>query len=525
MNRDKSRVREFFDNRSDPDLRNRAVRAAGATVLAGVVGFLIYFISTVILARILVPEDFGLVLIVLTISIPLANFGVRGFTEATIQDKNITHEKISALFWIHVICNLTLGVLFMASAPLIAWLYDDSRLVAISVVISSSIILDAVITQHAALLTRRLYFYKLTAVRLLASLVSSGLAIYLAWTGWEYWALVARRVVGALLLVPLVLVVNPWIPGLPKRHPGVWSMVKFALNTYGNYITNYFSRSLDKMLLGWYSGTTALAHYDKAYYVFTAPANQLSSPLTSVAVATLSKIRDDHERFRHYYFKALSTFALIGMPTSAAVILLAPDIIYFLLGPQWELAGEILRIFGAGVAALLIYGTHGWLHLSLGTPHHWFRWGIFELAVVAAALLAGLPFGAKGVAVAYTIAVCALVGPGLLYAGRPIRLRLSELVAILWPFFVRASIAGVVSWWLFFGVDAIFDFYLGLNSFLRLAVCSAFLLSIYGLLVLASSRTRASLFDSISLARQMIPTRSKKALRDKDSQASSTPRD
>ena len=144
---------------------------------------------------------------------------------------------------------------------------------------------------------------------------------------------------------------------------------------------------------------------------------------------------------------------------------------------------------------------------------------------MAAALLAGLPFGAKGVAVAYTIAVCALVGPGLLYAGRPIRLRLSELVAILWPFFVRASIAGVVSWWLFFGVDAIFDFYLGLNSFLRLAVCSAFLLSIYGLLVLASSRTRASLFDSISLARQMIPTRSNKVLRDKDSQASSTPRD
>ena len=130
---------DYFSNDNlRAGLKERALRGAGATVFSHFSMFAIQLIGTIILARLLTPDDFGLVAMVATFSILLQNFGVRGFTEATIQSDAINHRKISTVFWIHVALSILLTLLFVALSPLIAWFYKEPRLEAIAIVIAAT---------------------------------------------------------------------------------------------------------------------------------------------------------------------------------------------------------------------------------------------------------------------------------------------------------------------------------------------------------------------------------------------------
>ena len=211
-----------------------------------------------------------------------------------------------------------------------------------------------------------------------------------------------------------------WIPGLPRRVPGTGEMVRFALNIYGRFSFNYFARNADNLLVGWRFGSSALGFYKKAYDLFLLPAGQLSSPLTSVAVSALSRLHRGSEQYRRYFLRILAVTAFVGMGVGADLTLIGKDVILLVLGPAWAPAGRIFMFFGPGVGIMLIYNTHGWLHLSIGTAHRWFRWVVVEFVVTAALFLLGLHWGPAGIAGAWTLSFWILTIPAFWYAGNPI---------------------------------------------------------------------------------------------------------
>jgi O-antigen/teichoic acid export membrane protein len=488
------------------DLRKHAVKGAGATVFSNVSDYAIQMIATIVLARLLKPEDFGLVAMVTAFSILFQNFGMRGFTEATIQSEEIDHRKVSTLFWIHIGISVALGLGFVAFSPVLAWLYKEPRLIWIAVAISANFLLFALATQHMALLTRNMQLWRVAGVEIGANILSVVVAISFALYGGGYWSLVARRVSIPLGWVILAWLLCRWVPGMPARGTGVNKMVKFGMNTYGNFMVNYVTRNMDKVLIGLRHGTTSLGFYDRAYYLFVMPVNQLSYPLTNVAVSALSKLQDDVEQFKNYYLKSLSILAFIGMPLSAVLTLIGRDFIHLLLGPQWGMAGDVFTFFGPGIGIMLIYGTHGWLHLSLGKADRWFRWGILELVVTAAFFMAGLPFGASGVAVAYVLSIFVLSGPGLWYAGRPISLSISSIIATIWKYFAAAVAAGLICWHLLYNHALTSGAYAQLNVVVRIFLSTALCSVVYLLLIILIHRGFEPISQFISLGREMIPS-------------------
>lgn len=460
-------------------IKRHAVRGGGITVIAQILIYCIQLCGTVVLARLLSPDDFGLVAMVTAFSILLQNFGIRGFTEATIQSEMINHKKISSLFYIHVTASVVLMLLFISISSIIAWFYKEPRLEAIANIIAISIILNALATQHLALLTRNMQFYKIAANEIIATLIATIISIALAWYGCGYWALVARRVLPILMIAIGAWILCDWVPGLHGINAEVKTMLKFGMNTYGNFATNYLSRNLDKILIGWRYGAQSLGYYERAYYLFTMPVSVLSYPLTNVAVATLSRIRDEPEKYRSYYLNAISILAFIGMPLGIMMTLVGKDLILLLLGSQWNNAGEIFSVFGAGVGILLIYGTHGWLHLSLGRADRWFYWGIIELIISCLSFFAGLPFGAIGVAFAYTISFYLLIIPGLWYAGKPIQLRLFSLLSAIWKYYLTAAIAGLFCWFILYSFNMTATTFLRLGIFNRIAISIILYIPLY----------------------------------------------
>lgn len=502
----KSKKHKIFDtDHLKADVKQHAIKGAGATVFSNVMDYAIQMVGTIVLARLLRPEDFGLIAMVTAFSILFQNFGMRGFTEATIQSEEIDHRVVSTLFWIHISISIVLAAGFIAISPALAWIYKEPRLVLISVAISANFLLFALATQHIALLTRNMQFWKVAAVEIGANTLSVVVAITFAMNGGEYWSLVARRVSIPLGWVIIAWLLCRWVPGLPGRGTGVGKMVKFGMNTFGNFAVNYVTRNLDKVLIGWKHGSQSLGFYDRAYYLFVMPVNQLSYPLTNVAVSALSKLHDDAQRFRDYYLKSLSILAFIGMPLSAVLTLIGKDFILLLLGPQWDKAGEVFSFFGPGIGIMLIYGTHGWLHLSLGKADRWFRWGIMELAVTALFFLAGLPFGVSGVAVAYVLSIFVLCGPGLWYAGLPINLSIFSVVGVIWKYIASSIAAGLISWHLLYNYSVTASIFSGLDIFSRIALSTTLCTVVYLVLIVISYGGFGPISQLISLARQMVP--------------------
>jgi PST family polysaccharide transporter len=137
----------------------------------------------------------------------------------------------------------------------------------------------------------------------------------------------------------------------------------------------------------------------------------------------------------------MAVMAFLGMGLSAGYTLIGKDLIRLLLGPGWERAGQIFTFFAPGIGAMIIYQTHGWIHLSIGRADRWFRWGFVELTVTCLLFLAGLPWGPEGIAVAWCVSFWILVVPAMWYAGSPIGLGVGPVLAVVWRYFVAALLA------------------------------------------------------------------------------------
>jgi O-antigen/teichoic acid export membrane protein len=195
--------------------------------------------------------------------------------------------------------------------------------------------------------------------------------------------------------------------------------------------------------VGWRFGARALGFYKRAYDLFVMPQTQLLAPLSAVVVSTLSRVSRDREQFQRYFLRTISVLALVGMGIGADFALVGQDLFRFLFGPGWEEAGRIFALFGPGIGVMLLYNTHGWIHLSIGRPERWFRWGLMEFACTVTLFALTLHWGPSGIALAWTISYFLLMFPGFWYAGKPIGLGIGPVFAVIWKFFAASVGAGL----------------------------------------------------------------------------------
>jgi O-antigen/teichoic acid export membrane protein/glycosyltransferase involved in cell wall biosynthesis len=424
-------------------LRRLAVRSAGMTIFSGGVSLAIQVVATVVLARLLTPRDFGLVAMVTTFSLLLVNFGLNGITEAVVQREQIDNTLASNLFWINLGAGVLLTIGFAAAGSLIAKFYGDPHVTRVAIGISATIFLTSISVLHLGLLKRAMQFSAVAINDIVARALAVVVSIVFGWAGWGYWALV----IGACAL-PFSTAVGAWlmcrwIPGRPRYAAGTGTMLRFAMHTYGRFSVNYCTRNGDNLLVGWRFGAHALGFYKKAYDLFALSATQLVSSTTVVAVSALSRVRNDSARYRRDLLGAIGVMAFLGMGLAADFTLVGKDLIRVLLGPGWEPAGRIFTFFAPGIGAMIVYHTHGWIHLSIGRADRWFRWGLVELAVTFLLFFLGLRFGPDGIALAWCVSFWILTIPAMWYAGKPIDLGVGLVLSAVWRYTVAALLAGL----------------------------------------------------------------------------------
>ena len=498
---------EFRPSAEDHELRRLAVRGAAATVSASGLGLATQVISTVILARLLTPADFGVVAMVTTFALLLVSFGLNGFTEAVIQAEEVDHHTASNLFWLNTGAGLVLAVGFAAAGSLLARFYGNPLVANAAVGLSIGIFVPSASVIHLALLKRSMCFAEASTNDILGRVVNTVVAILLAVRGWGYLALVGGIVAQQTSLTVGAWCFCRWIPSMPRRTGRTGWMVRFAAKVYAQFGVAYSQQNVDNLLVGWQFNAVALGLYKKAFDLFALTASQLTSPLNNVALAALSRVNQDHERFRRYFAGSLGMIAFIGMAMSGDLTLIGKGVVRLVLGSKWSEAGRIFQIFGPGIGVMLLCSTVGWIHLSIGKPGRWLRWSLVALGFTFCLFLGALRWGPSGVAAAWSISYWVLLIPAFWYAGRPIGFRVTDLLSAIWRYAAAAASAGIAVAIVIRGTQFANSPTSTGAALEGVSVVSILFVAIYLLMVIVFHGGMAPLRQFASLLNELVPSR------------------
>lgn len=412
-------------------LRRHTVRQTSVMVSGQLAQSALQVGSTFILARLLAPEDFGLIAMVSVVVAFVGLFKDIGLTQAVVQERHLAHAQTTGLFWLNEAVTTILALAMAAGAPIVAAMYDETELVGITFAFAAIFFVNGLGSMPQAILSRRMAFRRIAVGETGATVLGIAAAIIVAASGGEYWALVAMPGVRALTLTSFLWATCGWRPGPPHRNTGISDLVRFGKDVTGFNVVNYFSRNADNALIGWRWGPVELGQYNAAYRVLTLPLEQLNTPVARVAVPVLARLQHDTTRYRSAYLRIVRAVAAVTMPLMAVVAVTSDWLVYVILGPGWDLAGDILRWLAVAGILQPTTQTTGWLFLTQNRTGEWFRLGLASACIAVASFLVGLPQGAIGVAIAYAIADICLRTPLLVvWFGRSGPVRSMDLVRV-----------------------------------------------------------------------------------------------
>lgn len=481
----------------------RTARGGFVTMVAHGMKFAVSIVATAILARLLTPQDYGLIGMVAVATNFVSLFKDLGLSHVTIQRSEINYDQISTLFWVNVAVSVGIMLLMMLAAPAVSWFFGEPRLSMITAVTALGFVLGGLAVQHEALLKRQMKFFVLSMIAFASMTFGYVVGIVLAWYGARYWALVFSQL--ALLTANTVglWLACHWRPGRPRHDPNTKSMLTFGGNVTGYSVVNYFSRNTDNLLIGRLGGSQSLGLYNKASQLLGLPTDQINEPLSAVTIPALSRLLDAPERYRQAYLRIMEKVVLVTMPVVALMIVAADWLVHVVLGPQWSAAAPILIFMSISGLFTPVINTGGWVLVTQGRTREMVHWSIINAPIAILSIIIGLRWGAVGVAASYSLSRLLLANPLMFwFIGRSGPVRTADFYRLLAPFTCAVG-AAMVACLLFRQFVVVTNPLVGLTS-------SAIIIGLVTLLVLCLiPRGRSALMDlktSLLLLKPVTPT-------------------
>lgn len=430
------------------ELKQKSVRGGAATILSQCVSMAVQIGTTFVLARLLLPTDYGLQSMVLTLTSFFSLFKDAGLSVATVQRETLTRDQISTLFWLNAVVGTLLAVLVAAAAPLLASFYRDPRLFWLTIASASIFFFNGLSVQHRALLDRSMRFGTNAKIDIFCSLGSAVVAVSMAALGCGYWSLICQNISLSLLGTIAVWVLMPWMPGRPRWTPELRSLVGFGGTVTLNSVVVYIAYNAEKVLLGRFWGTAPLGLYGRAYQLATLPIQQMIGAIHTVAFSTLSRMQGELERLQNAYLKSLSLIVSMTIPVVITTALFADEIVRVVLGTRWLEVIPVLRLLSPTALVLALINPFSWLLRATGRVRRSLNIAFLICPVVILGILAGLRYGPSGVATGYSLAMVALFAPVVAWAmhGTGITARI-YFNAIKRPLF-SGFVGGLAGWFI-----------------------------------------------------------------------------
>ena len=408
-----------------------AVQGVLWTAMGTVSRQVLQIVTSIILARLLAPDAFGLVAMALVVT-ELAQIVIDfGFGLAVVQSREATQETLSSCFWLSAGTALVIGVALTALSHPVAGLYKEPRIAAIMPFFAFNLLLSSALAVPQALLQRRMQFATLAAVLSCASFVGSAVTVGLAWSGFGIWALVTQPLAGTGALLVLLFATARWCPRAEFSWSAVRAVMRFSGGLFGSRLLNYLNRNGDNFLIGRFLGSAALGYYNLAYTIMLYPLGQVSGTILKVAFPMLVHLKGDMSQYRHFYLRACSAIALVTFPMMCGLFVVADQFVSVVFGSKWLVVSPLIKIFCPLGMLQSIGTTVGVIYTSTGRTHIMFLWEIVATPLILISFVVGLPWGINGVAICYAIVSVLAVCASMFIALRVVAIPMGSMLASL----------------------------------------------------------------------------------------------
>ena len=421
------------------DLKAHTVRGTAITTIAQGIKLIIQLISTALLARLLTPEDFGLVAMVTVVTGLLGMFRDGGLSMATIQRQDITHTQITNLFWINVGLGLAIAIFTIVLAPVITKIYDEPRLTWICVAMAAPFLIGGLSLQHEALIRRQMRFKVLAYIDVITLACGVAAGIVSALAGLGYWSLVLMPLTTTVSQTILVWVASDWRPGWLQRGSGVRPLLNFGVNLTGANFIGYIASNTTPFVVGLLGGAPQLGFYNRANTLTAIPSTQILSPVMSVAQPALARVSNDPERFRRAALSLIRKICLLAMFVTVTMVVMADWIVEVFLGPGWAGAVSIFRMLAVFSLVEPVATLATIMLIAAGRADAVFKWKLISFAIISVVLAVGSFWGVSGIVAAYAISGLLVRLPLFLgYASRYLPISKLDFARAMLPYLALA---------------------------------------------------------------------------------------
>ena len=383
----------------------------------------------VILARLLVPQDFGLVALAM-VFVALAQLVVdQGLGDALIQRREITPSHVDTAFWVAVATGLLLTLAAVLIASPIAAAVREPDLAPILQVLSITFVLSAFTSIPIALLSRELAFRAL-AIRAVLSIVGGGVVgIGMALLGFGAWSLVGQQVAAAALSVITLWAVTPWRPRLHVARAEFNELFGFGLRVVGSDILGFVSRNADNLLIGVFLGASPLGIYAVGYRILDTSQRLLINVARKITFPAFSRLQHDEARLRRAYLRVTRIGSVLIVPGYIGLALTAPELTLLLFGATWTDSGPVAAVLFLSGPVLGAQAFSGSLLYAAGHPEVVLRFRVITTVANVVGFAVALPFGIVAVAAAFTVRAYVLLPLLLVWTRRHAAVGIGETLA------------------------------------------------------------------------------------------------
>ncbi|MFC1935229.1 MOP flippase family protein [Chloroflexota bacterium] len=391
------------------------------------------FVVTAVLARLLVPEEFGIVAAVTIFTGLIVLVNELGLGAAIIQRKELNESHLSTTFWASLAAGISFWLLATIASPFVAAFYHEDLVRPVLIVSSAAFVVGTFGVVHRSLLARNLDFKKLAVSEVVGGVVYGLVSVSLAIAHFGVWSLVWGGLSASFASVVILWWIERWQPRIR------FSLRSFReLFVFGGYVTaarsiNYARQNVDYLIVGRLLGRSHLGVYSLAFRLIMFPMMRLSTLVTRVTFPAFSRIQDENERLRRGYLKLATYTSVLTFPMLAGLLAVAPEFVVVVFGEKWNAAItpiQILCVYGMMMSVGTLVGP---IIRAKGRADIELKWNVAQLAMLTTSVLIGVHYELAGVAVAVTLNAAVTIPIIQWIVGSLIGLRLRDYLRSLYP--------------------------------------------------------------------------------------------
>ncbi len=365
---------------------------------------LLTLIFSVFLLRILSPQDYGwmgMILVFYGLSEAIID---GGFGDALIQRKEVSQTDLSTVFWANIAIGIALFCLGLLLAPLIAMFYGEPKLTPLARVLAFSFLLASLNVVQRTLIKRSLNFKALSIINISALICAQGTGLMLAYRDFGVWSLVAIQIINYSIMAIGLWFSNKWRPSFVFSKASLSTLYGFSINVLGFNLLNKLAAKFDRIYIGKFLGVASLGFYENASRLMTKPVSSFSGTFFNVLFPSFSKISEDTEKLKSTYIEAMAMVSFFIFPGLLGLFFSADLIVKLLFGTKWLPMIPLFQIFCIQGLMISLSPISNSIILALGKSKMIFNYGLLAQGLkVFFFLTLGHFYGLKGVALGITI--------------------------------------------------------------------------------------------------------------------------